>query len=144
MDKSRFAKVCGLLTSNFDGERSAAAERATQMLRAAGLTWSDVVDRAFGGTGPSTHRSEEPEQRQRETAPRSPRGAHERFMVFEDYGIRYVLMRLCNLESKGGGFTEWESHFLDSLVAQGVNNRGATEKQWHSIVSMYKKYFPGE
>jgi len=141
MDKDRFAKVCGLMTSNFDGERSAAAERATQMLRAAGLTWSDVVDRAFGGTGRSTHQGGGPEEmRQREPAPRSRK---ERHTTFGDYGIQYVLMRLARVANEKK-FTEWERHFLESIIAQGALKDGATEKQWHSIISMYNKYFPGE
>lgn len=44
---SRLRKICGLLASDHDGERAAAALRATSILRAAGLTWLDIV---FGAT----------------------------------------------------------------------------------------------
>lgn len=39
---TRLAKVCGLLGSDHDGERSAAALKATAILRSAGMTWSDL------------------------------------------------------------------------------------------------------
>jgi hypothetical protein len=40
---SRLAKVAGLLGSDFDGERAAAAATATRILQEHGLTWSDLV-----------------------------------------------------------------------------------------------------
>lgn len=39
---AKLAKVCGLLSSDHDGERAAAAAAGTRLLRAHGLTWSDV------------------------------------------------------------------------------------------------------
>lgn len=45
IDWERFGKVLALLTSSHDGERLAAAERATQMLATAGMTWPDVARR---------------------------------------------------------------------------------------------------
>lgn len=42
MDVDRFRKVCGLLGSDQDGERSAAALKATEMLKAAGKSWEQV------------------------------------------------------------------------------------------------------
>lgn len=39
---ARFRKVCGLLGSNHEGERAAAALKATAILKAAGKTWADV------------------------------------------------------------------------------------------------------
>lgn len=136
IDKNRFAKICAMMTSSFEGERSNAAERASSMLRAAGMTWSDVVDRAFAGAGQSAQRDEASNQ------PRPARGAYERHMTFGDYGIKYVITRLTKAALEQD-FTEWERLFLESLITQGSMYRGATEKQWHSIVSMYNKYFPG-
>ena len=40
---TRLAKVCGLLGSDHDGERASAAYQATKILRAAGMTWADIV-----------------------------------------------------------------------------------------------------
>ena len=42
LDSARFRKVCGLLASSHDGERAAAALKATAMLRAAGMSWAQV------------------------------------------------------------------------------------------------------
>lgn len=42
-DRGLFVKVCGRLGSDADGERAAAARKASQMLSNAGLTWADVL-----------------------------------------------------------------------------------------------------
>lgn len=39
---ARFRKICGLLGSAHDGERAAAALKATELLRQHGLGWADV------------------------------------------------------------------------------------------------------
>ena len=39
---AKLAKICGLLGSDHDGERSAAAWQATRLLQAHGLTWTSV------------------------------------------------------------------------------------------------------
>ena len=43
LDVDLFRKVAGLLGSDHDGERAAAALKATTMLRAAGRSWADVT-----------------------------------------------------------------------------------------------------
>ena len=43
-----FAKICGLLGSSFDGERAAAACKATEFLKARGLSWGEFVHLAMG------------------------------------------------------------------------------------------------
>ncbi len=42
-DVARFLKLCGMLGSPNDGERASAAAKATEMLKAANLTWSDAI-----------------------------------------------------------------------------------------------------
>lgn len=39
---ARFRKVCGMLASNHEGERAAAAVMATRLLKNSGKTWADV------------------------------------------------------------------------------------------------------
>jgi hypothetical protein len=39
----RLAKLCGLLGSSHAGERAAAAMKASDLVRAKGLTWGDVI-----------------------------------------------------------------------------------------------------
>jgi hypothetical protein len=41
--RDRLQKLCGLFGSQHDGERAAAAALADQLVRAAGLTWRDVI-----------------------------------------------------------------------------------------------------
>jgi hypothetical protein len=50
IDLERFSRVCGMLGSAFDGERAAAAETATRMLREAGLTWAELLEPLAKGT----------------------------------------------------------------------------------------------
>jgi hypothetical protein len=43
--RDRLQKLCGLFGSQHDGERAAAAALADKLVRAAGLTWGDVIRR---------------------------------------------------------------------------------------------------
>ncbi|CAA2139688.1 hypothetical protein [Hyphomicrobium sp. ghe19] len=43
LDVSRFMKLCAMLASPNEGERSSAALKASEMLQAADLTWEDVI-----------------------------------------------------------------------------------------------------
>ena len=40
---TKLAKICGLFSSNHDGERAAAAWQADRIVRAAGLTWLELL-----------------------------------------------------------------------------------------------------
>lgn len=39
----RLSKICGLFSSNHDGERASAAAKADQIVRECGLSWSDLI-----------------------------------------------------------------------------------------------------
>ena len=43
LDLPRFAKLCAMLASPNEGERASAASKASEMLKAAGLSWGDVI-----------------------------------------------------------------------------------------------------
>jgi hypothetical protein len=43
LDRTKLAKVCGLLSSDHSGERASAAARADAMVRSAQLTWDEVI-----------------------------------------------------------------------------------------------------
>lgn len=43
LDLPRFIKLCGMLASPNEGERASAALKASEMLKAADLTWQDVL-----------------------------------------------------------------------------------------------------
>jgi hypothetical protein len=55
---SKLVKVLGMLGSAHDGEVAAAGRRAHSMLKAMGLTWSDVIK-------PAAPKSEQPQRPQR-------------------------------------------------------------------------------
>ncbi len=42
-DLPRFVKLCAMLGSPSDGERASAAAKASEMLKAANLSWNDVI-----------------------------------------------------------------------------------------------------
>ena len=42
-DRDKLVKLCGLLGSNHDGERAAAALKADAHIKGLGLTWCDVI-----------------------------------------------------------------------------------------------------
>lgn len=46
-DVDKLAAIVGLLTSDHAGEQAAAADKATQILRSYGLTWRQLIERAF-------------------------------------------------------------------------------------------------
>ena len=62
-ERDKFLRICGMLGSNFDGERSSAALLASRMLKDAGLVWADVV------CIPQAGRRREPPRRGRNADP---------------------------------------------------------------------------
>jgi hypothetical protein len=42
-DADKFARICGMLGSSHDGERAAAARKATEFLQARSMTWDDFI-----------------------------------------------------------------------------------------------------
>jgi hypothetical protein len=57
----KLVKVLGMLGSDHDGEIAAAGRRAHSMLKAIGLTWSDVIAR----TAPKPEQPQRPQRRWR-------------------------------------------------------------------------------
>jgi hypothetical protein len=90
---ARLVKVCGLLGSDFDGERAEAARRATQILRDAGLTWRDLV-----AASPASR-----------PAPREPREGRDSATPFD----HVATVRKCLDEAPL--FSAWECAFLRSI-----------------------------
>ncbi len=90
IDLTRLAKVCGLFSSNHVGERAEAARRADALVRAAGLTWPDLLQQ--NGSGAQTF---EPSRRRDNAL--SP---------------GEILAR------HGDSLTGWERGFLVSLIRQ--------------------------
>ena len=55
----RLAKLCGMLGSAHDGERAAAAMKATAMLQSLGMTWRELVEAAAMPSGSNSRTIEE-------------------------------------------------------------------------------------
>ncbi len=51
LDRDKLSKILAMLSSNHDGERLAAVNRATSMLQAAGMRWEEVAKAPPGSGG---------------------------------------------------------------------------------------------
>jgi hypothetical protein len=91
---NRLAKVLGMLGSDHDGEIAAAGRRANQMVRSAGLTWSEVIS----PTTPASNASHTPRRRWRRPVSASDSAA------------------LCLQWPEV--LTDWETDFCRSLVGR--------------------------
>lgn len=101
-DLSVFVKIAGLLSSDFEGERAAAAKKATEFLKARGLTWAEVLQ-----PPPAAARAPEP-------PPYQP----------SDFMSEAIRLRLQCAQWQHL-LTEWEAGFIRSLA----HRRRITEKQ---------------
>jgi hypothetical protein len=110
MSAEKLAKVCGLLASDFPGERANAAAMATAMLVDMGMTWADLVGRAFQEK-PAKVKREPRKRRERSTTPAPFTPQPE--MV--DFLTKYA-----------DDLTDWERKFLISL---GIARRHLSERQ---------------
>jgi hypothetical protein len=125
IDMTRFTQICGMLGSDQDGERAAAAFQATKMLRNAGLTWAELLK----------HVSE----RQNESNTADAKGKTTR-----DNGWRACdIVHRCaaNIED----LTEWQRSFVVGCLPF-ANRYGASfrlsPKQWaqfHKIISQLEE-----
>ena|SRR5687767_15796017 len=88
--RTRLVRLCGMLGSDFDGERANAGRMANDIVRGLGLTWDQVI--AASG------QAEQPRQERREKPPRTPP----------------EVARFC-LSSRGV-WTEWERKFLNDML----------------------------
>jgi len=91
-DIGRLSRLCGMLGSDHAGERSNAATLATRELRRAGMTWPDVIARAFA---PSVTR---------------PTATAQRAEPDDNEMLREVRARLRHL-------SPWEKEFTDNLLS---------------------------
>lgn len=107
----RLAKLAGLLGSSFPGEHAVAAEKASQVLKAAGLSWRELVERAFRAPPASTPSlSREPERwKWREIAEDLADGPYR--------------------------LTSWEVRFIESLLDQDA----ISERQWAVLRDLARK-----
>ena len=117
IDISKFSRVCGILGSDFDSERAAAALAATRMLADCGMTWSELFESVARKTDSQP------------TAKRS-----------KDNGIPAAdLILVCN-DCSTEALSRWDKAFLKSLaeIAERFGaNVALSEKQWNHLWRIY-------
>ena len=145
IDQDKLAKVCQMLSSSHQGERAAAAQLATGMLRAAGMSWDDLVKKAFAVQPPqpdpkagakprgsyayttSTTKKEDPEKKYG----RGKRWVYDGYRV--DALIKSILDDRTSLEER-------DLEFLLSVKWQLVKHgEGCSPKQWVWIKRIARK-----
>ena len=110
-DRDKLVRVLGLLASDKDSERAAAAWTASRMLRDRGLDWDSLIPRALAAPAA-------PSQDERRAAPLHPWSTM----------LRFVLDRPHYL-------TQWELHFATDMQYR----RKITPKQSSVLARIYDR-----
>lgn len=155
LDRVKFAKVCEMMTSSHEGERSAATVRANAMLKAAGLNWTQALApppptvAAFkaGTPSPPPRGAAEPlseewfrtaaEQYRRARSSYAPRKPKQYAgWAPEDFSC----LDLAKLLEQHEFFDELDDKHKDFIVEQAVNTgRPYSEKQRKYLEDLAKK-----
>ena len=144
LDRKRLAQICEMLRSDNDNERAVAARMATDLLRRADVTWTDVI---LGGgpqhpssPGPSTATTQSPP-----TAAKAPSGVRPgtrsqkanrwRATDSESRDAKKIITELLRSPS----LSNWEKSFLNVLVRQ-MPLSALTERQWKVVKDIALKH----
>lgn len=115
LDHDRLAKVCELLTSSHPAERAVAADKASAILDAAGMTWTDLVGKAFR----PTYEFHQPEK------------------ASTKFGMEAsVLVR--ELAKHKRVLSDWEKEFVLNLKRFGAHVT-LSDKQWAVVIRLAVK-----
>lgn len=128
---SRLAAVCARLGSDFDGERAAAGLLATRILADAGISWSDLITRAFAEPMP-IHAPPPPSYQSNSASKPAWPGRH--FDPVPDEMITLALYRELLATVK---LNDWEFGFLSKLLANEVTS--LSDKQKMSLSWIIRK-----
>lgn len=118
----RLVKLCGMLSSDFPGERATAAKMATDLLREEKLTWAEFLLNGIKLTGPQTS-----------PPPPSPHPTWR--------GSRPVVWREQAREclQYPDELSEWEKEFLGSILRQA--RARPSERQAEVLTRIYDRLF---
>lgn len=115
IDLRRFTQICGMLGSDHDGERASAAALATKMLKAAGLTWADILGQLV------------------DKEPGTPKDGEAKIKTRERDGIEaFELIKFC-FENRNKCESDWDEEFVETLhraVRRYGRNMLLSDKQW--------------
>jgi hypothetical protein len=148
----KLARIAGMLGSVHEGERATAAQIATAMLKAMGLTWSEIINRALGdASSRQPHQGHPPANETR--APGSHRGSSASWghqARRDDRGARDWRARtrkrkgvpawkwVDGLLKHAGRLSDWDRQFLRCLRGLGgaCKNLTLTTAQWSHVESI--------
>jgi len=152
----RLARIAGMLGSEHEGERATAARMASAMLKAMGLTWSEVIRRGLGAaTSRQVHQGDVPANEAQ--APRSNQGYSDSWghqARRDDWGARKRRARtrerngvpawkwVDELSKHEGRLSGWDRQFLQCLRGLGKRDRkelALTTAQWRCLESIAKR-----
>ena len=139
LDPTRLAKICEMLRSDNPNERAIAGERATVLLKRAGMTWTSFIDAACaskipGGGPPIRPRPAAPSSA-RASAPPPPPPRPDKLRTTERNG-RQASDVIAELLTRLDDFPGWEQMFVKSL--QNTHHYGLAESQWKILDAMLK------
>jgi hypothetical protein len=133
----RLAAIAGMLGSEHDGERANAARLASLELKRLGVTWRQVIERAFTLVKPAPgYRREEASQpfwqggNQRQYSRPAPYATEKNGVALWDV----ITMADENREL----LNDWECKFIDSFLNVG-RGKGASPNQWVIIEQIAAK-----
>jgi len=136
LDRRRLAQLCEMLRSDNDHERSVAARLATDLVRRANTTWTDVILQAEAKPASSRpHQSTDP--------PKSsdPFRRHP-YLTPERNGV--VAANLVALLLKKRSLSQWERNWVLGLQQQDLAI-GLTDIQWRQAIRLAMEFgiWPG-
>jgi hypothetical protein len=130
LDPDKLAKVCEYLTSSHDGERAAAAFKASTMLRDAGVTWTELVDWAVAYHSIKAQPQEAPKAQQDERP--ATRSAE-----WKGYRASALVAKLRAAHEEE--LSKWERKFVKSLSDWGDALR-CSPAQWDVLLMMSRRF----
>jgi len=128
---ARLTKACGMLGSDFDGERASAAHAATRMLRRHGLTWAELIQCALSAQRASEPPKDEPPPRQG-----PPRDHHCHGYRYRRSEPAHFARGRTALECGPRVITPWEHEFLTSILQRWSP---FTERQGAALARIEKR-----
>ena len=153
LDAEKLIKIAGLLGSEHAGERANAAWAASEMLKAAGYGWEDILRAAFN--------AQQPPKPAPRTTPYNTAYSGSRSDMYADVrdasnADRYWKQRKENPRHKvmGGikaahvlsalhqvprGLTDWDKTFISDLIRKRCDVLGMTERQWQIVLELAAK-----
>lgn len=131
----RLIAIAGMLGSDHEGERANAARLATIDLRQLGLTWAELIERAFAALEAPPRREAvqegwEPQARPERRPSPGKRTARRNGVSLWEF-VRYASLRKEQLGP-------WDIGFLNTFLTIGPKCQ-ATESQWRQIDRIAEK-----